>query len=85
MSAGGSSKARFGPHGRRYGALCRAPASPALLLRSARVSPGLSISRRVVRLCSEEQTKEDTMGAKGEAFAKQFEAKVEEAIALSRS
>jgi hypothetical protein len=46
------------------------------------VSPGLSISGRIVRRYSEEQTKEDTMGAKGEAFAKQFEAKVEEATAL---
>src|ERR1700730_6152415 len=40
------------------------------------------ISRRIVRPNSEEQTKEDTMGAKGEAFAKQFEVKVEEATAL---
>src|ERR1700687_611058 len=30
----------------------------------------------------EEQTKEDIMGAKGEAFATQFESKVEEATAL---
>jgi hypothetical protein len=35
-----------------------------------------------VKIYSEEQPKEDTMGAKGEAFAKQFEAKVEEATAL---
>ena len=46
------------------------------------ISPGLSILRRMVRLYREEQTKEDIMGAKGEAFAKQFEAKVEEATAL---
>jgi hypothetical protein len=46
------------------------------------VSPGTSISRRIVRRYSEERTKEETMGAKGEAFAKQFEAKVEEATAL---
>jgi hypothetical protein len=45
--------------------------------------PGLSISNLFVRLYSEAYTKEeDTMGAKGEAFAKQFEAKVGEATAL---
>jgi hypothetical protein len=36
----------------------------------------------MVRLCGEAQTKEDIMGAKGEAFAEQFEAKAEEATAL---
>jgi len=42
----------------------------------------MSISRRIVRPYSEEQTKEDTMGAKGETFATQFEVKVEEATTL---
>jgi uncharacterized damage-inducible protein DinB len=46
------------------------------------MSPGLSISRRVVRLYSDGQLKEDTMGAKGEALARQFEAKVEEATSV---
>jgi hypothetical protein len=36
----------------------------------------------MVRLYREEQTKEDIMGAKGEAFGRQFETKVEEATAL---
>jgi uncharacterized damage-inducible protein DinB len=46
------------------------------------VSPGLSISTRIVRLYREGKTKEDTMGAKGEALAKQFEAKMEEVTAF---
>jgi hypothetical protein len=45
----------------------------------------MSIARPTVRLYGEGQIKEDTMGAKGEAFAKQFEAKVEETTALLES
>src|SRR3984893_1629361 len=40
------------------------------------------ISRRIVRPNSEEQTKEDTMGHKGETFATQCEVKVKEATTL---
>jgi hypothetical protein len=83
MSTGRLSRARLGRVGTPWRAVSSTVISQLLQhLRRARRVAGPAISRRIVRLYSEGQTKEDTVGAKGKAFAKQFEAKVEEATTL---